>query len=86
MKPCTVADLETILRADAQGFAELVGTMFSLRFTGPVTLHFLNGTPQMVEFGRPAIHRFPEHPANKTSAAVNKSVDTSPASAASSSP
>lgn len=62
----TAVELEEVLRQQAAGFAEMLGTMHALRFTGPVTLHFLNGQPQMVELGRPHILRFPEHPANKS--------------------
>jgi hypothetical protein len=86
VKVTTAADLEVVLRAECPGFAELLGTMFALRFTGPVTLHFLNGSPQMVELGRPAIHRFPEHPANKIGASSAKSVDSRATSAPFSSP
>ena len=77
--------LEAMVR-EGVGFAELIGTAYALRFTGPVTVHFLNGQPQMAEFGRPLQVRFPEHPANKTQANSANSVDTQTGSTASSSP
>lgn len=64
------------------GFAELTGTLYALRFTGAITLHFLNGQPQMAELGRPKILRFPEHPANRP----QNSVDSRAGSTSSSSP
>lgn len=79
----TVAeDIIRGLEQEAVGFAELAGTLHALRFTGAITLHFLNGQPQMAEVGRPIVLRFPEHPANK----AKNPVDRQAASAASSSP
>ena len=72
------ANIRRILEvAESAGFAELLGTMHAFRFTGQLTLHFLNGAPQQADFGRPCIVRFPEHPANHKSAPVStKSLDT----------
>ena len=75
----TAVEITEVLSQQAGGFAEMLGTLYTLRFTGPVTLHFLNGQPQLAELGRPTVLRFPEHPANK-------SVDREPGTAAFSSP
>jgi len=50
----------------AKSFAEFTAELYAARYTGAITLHFLNGQPQMVELGRPIVWRFPEHPANKS--------------------
>lgn len=82
--------LTALARRHGSSFAELLGTLHAMRFTGPVTLHFLNGQPQAGEFGRPTVLRFPEHPANgvsaKKSAKCHNSVDTALAPAPSSLP
>lgn len=75
-----------LAQLEACGFAELLGTMHALRFTGPVLLHFLNGQPQMAELGRPLQVRFPEHPANKGCAKPQNPVDKPAAEAPSSVP
>lgn len=59
---------DAILR-NVDNFAELVGTLHALHFTGPITLHFLNGQPQMAEMGRPQRVSFLEHPANRRGSA-----------------
>ena len=71
----TISDVEAVLRQEATCFADLLGTLHALRFTGPITLHFLNGQPQTAELGRPLKVAFPEHPANKIHAAPANSVD-----------
>lgn len=86
MKSATAADIEAIVRQQACGFAELVGTLHALHFTGAITLHFLNGQAQTAELGRPILIPFPEHPANKKSATRQISVDSAPGSPPSSLP
>lgn len=65
------------LGREAQTFADLTGTLYALRFTGTITLHFLNGQPQLATLGQPLELRFSEHPANKP-------LDSTPACAPSS--
>lgn len=83
------ANREAILRS-ADSFADLLGSMHAMRFTGAITVHVLNGQPQMAEVGRPLQVRFPEHPANKKQATKGStstnSVDRDTGPAASSSP
>ena len=86
----TAADVALVVADQVTSFAELLGVLHALRFTGAVTLHVLNGQPQTAELGRPVVVAFPEHPANKKCAghapSVRNSVDTDPAIAASSAP
>jgi hypothetical protein len=77
------ADLVKTLQYEQVSFADLTGTLYTLRFTGPITLHFLNGQPQLVELGQPVRHYFPEHPANARAPAP---LDTPPPSPPSSRP
>lgn len=81
----TADDLAAVLRNDVCGFADLVGTLHALRFTGTITLHVLNGQPQMVELGRPHVIRLADHPANRVPTA-QKSLDRETTPAASSPP
>ena len=53
---------------EACQFADLLGTLYTLRFTGKVELDFCNGRPQAAYLGKPAVVRFPEHPANNSAA------------------
>jgi len=88
-------DKLAVLQAlDNCSFAELAATLHALKFTGQITLHFLNGAPQMAELGEPVQVRFPEHPANHMAGGsgsggrrgVHNSIDTSAVSPPSSSP
>jgi hypothetical protein len=57
--------LAEALNLESCHFAELLGTLHALRFTGPITLHLLNGSPQAAELGAPLRATFSEHPANR---------------------
>lgn len=48
-----------ILELNKVQFAELLQTLHTCRFTGAITLKFLNGEPQEAEFGRPHVVVFP---------------------------
>lgn len=63
--PERLTALQEALDLEACGFAELLGTLHALRFTGPITLHMLNGSPQAAELGTPVRATFREHPANR---------------------
>lgn len=71
----TADDLADLLRQEQLQFAELLGTIHTLRFTGAVTLKFLNGEPQEAEFGRPHVVRFPR-PGARTEPCTRKGLDT----------
>ena len=60
-----VDEIQRLVHLEACHFAELLGTLYTLRFTGTIQLHMLNGTPQAAELGSPVIARFLDHPANK---------------------
>lgn len=81
-----MTEQERGILSESQSFAELVGTLHALRFTGPITLHFLNGQPQTAELGRPVVVAFAEHPANKSRAGSQNPVDNRRAAPASSPP
>lgn len=55
MPRITAIDLAEVLRQNGAGFPGLLGAIHSLRYTGAVTLKFLNGEPQEAEFGRPHV-------------------------------
>ena len=74
MTPAQYALLSTL---EAASFAELLGTLYSIRFTGAVTVHFTGGQPQKMELGRPLQVVFPEHPANKS---LDRERDVAPSS------
>lgn len=59
-----VAEVRALL-GGACGFAELLATLHTLRFTGAVEVQFLNGQPQAAALGQPVVLRFSEHPANR---------------------
>lgn len=75
----TPAQLEVLGRSGDAAFAELLGTLYALRFTGAITLHFNGGQPQMAELGRPLQVVFPEHPGNK---ALDRENGSAPSSSA----
>ena len=60
-----VDEIQRLIHLEACHFAELLGTLYTLRFTGTIQLHMLNGTPQAAELGSPVVARFLDHPANK---------------------
>jgi hypothetical protein len=85
----TPEDVAAVAAQEPTSFASLLGIVGALRYTGAVTVHFLNGQPQTAELGRPVVVSFPEHPANganKKSAKSQNPVDSEAGVAASSSP
>lgn len=82
------SDIAAAVSAEPTSFAELLATMHALRFTGTVTLHLLNGQPQLATLGQPLEVRFAEHPANRGDRAgcPQKSLDRETTPAASSQP
>lgn len=72
-------ELAELLEREQVQFAELLGTIHSLRFTGAITLKFLNGQPQEVELGRPCVIKFPQPeplPVAVSASPCTKSLDT----------
>lgn len=52
-------DIAAVLKQEQLQFAELLGTLHTMRFTGAVVVKFLNGEPQQAELGRPHVITFP---------------------------
>lgn len=45
--------LDSLPPGDQLDFQRLLDAVFSVRFTGPLTVDFLNGTPKQISLGQP---------------------------------
>jgi hypothetical protein len=59
-------------------FADLLSVLFRRRFTGPVTIHFLRGKPELYEVGRPKKLRLSRTCLTRSVRYVENGVDQGP--------